>query len=73
MASEYLLARLQCVEKFREQIVIYPELTLRESTAAVAHADDAPDSPRKPRRGSEEQECIPQGSDWRPCQGMTVA
>ena len=50
MASEYLLARLQGVEKFREQIVIYPALTVRESTAAVAHAEDAPNSHRKSRR-----------------------
>ncbi len=47
MASEHLLGRLQGTEKFREQIVIYPELTVRESTAAVMQVDDAPDSHRK--------------------------
>ncbi len=56
MASEYLLARLQGVEKFREQIVIYPELTVRESTAVVAQVDDAADSHRKPRRGAKEKD-----------------
>ena len=59
MASEYLLARLQGVEKFREQIVIYPALTVRESTAAVTHADDAPDSHRKPRRGAKNKDASP--------------
>ncbi len=47
MASQHLLGRLRGTEEFREQIVIYPELTVRESTAAVAAADDLPDSHRK--------------------------
>ena len=72
MASEYLLSRLQGVEKFREQIVIYPALTVRESTA-VAHADDAPNLRRKSQKRNEEQRCIPQESDISPCQGMIVA
>jgi LacI family transcriptional regulator len=45
MAAEYLLARLQGTEKFREQILIHPELTIRESTAAAV----APNSQDKPR------------------------
>jgi len=57
MASEYLLARLQGVEKFREQIVICPELTVRESTAAV---EDVRDSPRKPRSGAKDKDASPQ-------------
>ncbi len=59
MASEYLLARLQGVEKFREQIVIYPELVVRESTAAVAQVDDAPDTLRKPRREAKNKHASP--------------
>jgi DNA-binding LacI/PurR family transcriptional regulator len=59
MASEYLLSRLQGVEKFREQIVIYPSLTVRESTAAVNHAGDVPDSHRKSRRGSKNNVASP--------------
>ncbi|MES2221264.1 MAG: LacI family DNA-binding transcriptional regulator [Acidobacteriota bacterium] len=58
MASEYLLARLQGVEKFREEIVIYPELTVRESTAAVTPAADQ-DSPRKTRRGAKKKDASP--------------
>jgi hypothetical protein len=56
MASEYLLSRLQGEEKFREQIVIYPELTVRESTAAVAHADESQDSQRKRKREARDKD-----------------
>jgi LacI family transcriptional regulator len=56
MASEYLLGRLQGAGKFREEIVIYPSLAVRESTAAVAHADDGVDSHRKARKGAKNRD-----------------
>jgi DNA-binding LacI/PurR family transcriptional regulator len=59
MAAEYLLGRLQDGEKFREQIVIYPELTVRESTAAVAQVEDLPDSSRNPRRRAKYKHASP--------------
>lgn len=59
IASEYLLARLQGVEEFRDQIVMYPELTVRESTAAVAHAEDARDSHGKRRRAAKNKDVPP--------------
>lgn len=59
MASEYLLGRVQGTEKFREQIVISPALTVRESTAAVAHADDAPGAHRKTKRGAKNKNASP--------------
>ncbi|HTU52288.1 MAG TPA: LacI family DNA-binding transcriptional regulator [Acidobacteriaceae bacterium] len=40
-ASEYLLGRVQGTETFREQIAIYPDLTVRESTASVSLAAPA--------------------------------
>ncbi len=59
MASEYLLGRLQGTEKFREQIVIYPELTVRESTGAVALANRAPTSSGKARKGANSRHAAP--------------
>jgi LacI family transcriptional regulator len=59
MAAEYLLGRLQGAEEFREQIVIHPELTVRESTAAVAYTDDSRDSQRKTRGGAENKDASP--------------
>jgi LacI family transcriptional regulator len=59
MASEYLLARLQGVEKFREEIVIYPALTVRESTAAVSHAAYEADPHRKARKASKAKDAAP--------------
>jgi DNA-binding LacI/PurR family transcriptional regulator len=59
MASEYLLGRLQGTEKYREQIVIYPELTVRESTGAVALADRAPTSSSKARKSAKNRDAAP--------------
>ena len=58
-AAEYLLGRLEGTEKFREQIVISPELTLRESTAPVTIADDSSDSRRKPSREAKNKHASP--------------
>lgn len=59
MASEYLLGRLQGTEEFREQIVIYPELTVRESTAAVSLAARAPSSSSNARKGANSRHAAP--------------
>ncbi len=58
-AAEYLLGRLEGTETFREQIVISPELTLRESTAPVTTADDSSDSRRKPSREAKNKHASP--------------
>jgi LacI family transcriptional regulator len=58
-ASEYLLGRLQGTEEFREQIVISPELTVRESTAAVPIAARAPSSSSKNRKGANSRPVAP--------------
>jgi DNA-binding LacI/PurR family transcriptional regulator len=58
-ASEYLLGRLQGTEEFREQIVISPELTVRESTAAVSLAARAPSSSSKTRKGANSRHAAP--------------
>ncbi len=59
MASQYLLGRLHGTEKFREQIMIYPELTVRESTGAVALANRAPTSSGKARKGANSRHAAP--------------
>jgi DNA-binding LacI/PurR family transcriptional regulator len=58
-ASEYLLGRLQGTEEFREQIVISPELTVRESTAAVLLAARAPSSSSKNKKGANSRHAAP--------------
>ncbi|MGB7200243.1 MAG: LacI family DNA-binding transcriptional regulator [Acidobacteriaceae bacterium] len=58
-AAEYLLGRLQGTEKFREQIVISPDLTLRDSTAPAAIADDPSDARRKPSREANNKHSTP--------------
>jgi DNA-binding LacI/PurR family transcriptional regulator len=50
IAAEHLLGRLQGTEKYREQIVIHPELTVRESTATVSLAAPAPSTSGKVRK-----------------------
>jgi LacI family transcriptional regulator len=59
MASEYLLGRLQGTEEFREQIVISPELTVRESTAAVSPAARAASASNKIRKGANSRHATP--------------
>ena len=50
MAAQCLMGRLQGTEKFREQILIYPELAVRESTGAVKLIEHAPVSVGKARK-----------------------
>ncbi|MHB1936292.1 MAG: LacI family DNA-binding transcriptional regulator [Acidobacteriaceae bacterium] len=59
MAAEYLLGRLQGTEKFREQILIYPDLTVRESTGLVKAADRAPVSVGKARKSVKGRDLAP--------------
>lgn len=58
MASEYLLGRVQGTEKFREEILIYPELTVRESTGAVKLIQHAPVSVRKARKSAKSNDAV---------------
>ncbi len=50
MAAQCLMGRLQGTEKFREQILIYPELAVRESTGAVKLIEHTPVSVGKARK-----------------------
>ncbi|MGC1872654.1 MAG: LacI family DNA-binding transcriptional regulator [Acidobacteriaceae bacterium] len=51
-ASEYLLGRLQGTEAFRQQIAMYPDLSVRESTGPVSLAAPAASTSGKVRKAA---------------------